>query len=84
MNMNSAFYKNILEDLIEYWDTVSTEQSFKKRGGRGINLMVIENTITSVEDLRDDVIKNDYSPKLLGKINGFLIRLKTYRNLYLY
>ena len=79
---NIVFYQKIYQDLIKYWDTVSTEQAFKKRGGRGINLIVIENTIQSAEDLRDDIIQNDYNPELLGKINGFLIRLKTYKNLY--
>ena len=79
---NIVFYQIIYQDLIKYWDTVSTEQTFKKTGGRGINLMVIENAIKSAEDLRDDVIQNDYNPELLGKINGFLIRLRTYKNLY--
>jgi len=77
-------YRVILESLLEKWNTIASEQALKRNsGGRGMNLMVIQNLIDSAEKLKEDR-ENTIDSKLLGEINGFLIRLKTYKNIYYY
>ena len=81
--------KEKLNNLISTFQVLSSEQFLKKR--RVLTMAIIDMTIESTKNLKDEIImdiksngKNENNCDLLGKVNGFLIRLNTYKNINAY
>ena len=68
-----------LDNLLNTWLILSSDAFLKKR--KFLTLAIISMTIQSAENLKEKLTSKD--KKLLGEINGFLIRLRTFKNIAL-